>query len=394
MPRWSTIVRAVFSRFMAGTFICQPLDAEGAAPQDDVVPLIVRTPHGGFNRMVVSVTVCEPGTDRCTTIDDVMVDTGSTGLRLEASAVPSSLHLPAFSGPDGKPLAECLHFVHDAAWGPLSRADVRIGGMTASNLAIQVIADGGAAQPAECPVSDVKPTSNGTLGVGPWLVDCPGDCVQDERRPGVFAQDGGAWSPLRGPVDRAYRLRNPAAAFPGHDDGVAFDLPMPPDKGAAQIIGTLTFGIGKASNDQFGGARVIRLDVRGRFTTRYGGRAYPESYIDSGTETNLLPEGDVPRCEGMPWAFCANPSRNLAATMVGRDGTSVDVAFRVGDYRGALDRHVGAWDGFAEVGTPTSGAFVWGAPFFLGRRVFVIFEGRGFPGMIGVGPGFGFESAR
>jgi len=46
----------------------------------------MRTPRGRFNRMVVSITVCEPGTDRCATIDDVMVDTGSTGLRLEARA--------------------------------------------------------------------------------------------------------------------------------------------------------------------------------------------------------------------------------------------------------------------------------------------------------------------
>ena len=46
-----------------------------ASDQIYVLPLVVRTPHGGFNRMVVSVTVCEPGTERCNTVDDVMVDT-------------------------------------------------------------------------------------------------------------------------------------------------------------------------------------------------------------------------------------------------------------------------------------------------------------------------------
>ena len=61
-----------------------------ASDQINVLPLVVRTPHGGFNRMVVSVTVCEPGTERCTSVDDVMVATGSTGLRLDASAVPTS----------------------------------------------------------------------------------------------------------------------------------------------------------------------------------------------------------------------------------------------------------------------------------------------------------------
>ncbi len=67
-----------------------------------VILLALRTPHAGFNRLLVSVTVCEPGTERCARIDDVMVDTGSTGLRLKASAVPDWLHLPPFPGPDGK----------------------------------------------------------------------------------------------------------------------------------------------------------------------------------------------------------------------------------------------------------------------------------------------------
>ena len=52
--------------------------------------------------MVVQVTVCVPKTNDCATIDDVMVDTGSTGLRLEASALPSWLNFPAVLGPDRK----------------------------------------------------------------------------------------------------------------------------------------------------------------------------------------------------------------------------------------------------------------------------------------------------
>lgn len=138
----------------------------------NVVPLTVRTPHSGFNRMVVSVTVCDPGTDHCATIDNVMVDTGSTGLRLEGSAVPSSLNLPAFTGANGKPLAECLRFVHDDAWGPLYRTDMRIGGLTAKNLPVQIIADDVRPRPVGCPTSTARPTSNGTLGIGPHLLDC------------------------------------------------------------------------------------------------------------------------------------------------------------------------------------------------------------------------------
>lgn len=391
MPSRSKIVpRSILAGVMMALLVSVATAVESTTPSN-VVPLTVHTPHGGFNRMVVSVTVCAPGTDRCATIDDVMVDTGSTGLRLEASAVPPSLRLPAFLSPEGRPTAECLRFVHDTAWGPLSRVDLHIGGMTANDLPIQVIADDGSPQPAECPISTVRPTSNGTLGIGPRLVDCANDCEQDESRGGVFVDLGSRWSPWRGSVPRANRLPNPAAAFLGHDNGVEFDLPMPVHGGASEVTGTLTFGVGAGPGSTLDGARLVAIDGRGHFTTIFAGRAYPESYIDSGTETTLIPDADLPRCEGMSWAVCSVPDSNLTARMVGRDGVGIDLAFKVGDYRVALERHVGAWDGFTEVGG-SAGSFVWGAPFFFGRKVFMLFESDGISLTGGAtGPAYGFR---
>ncbi|MET0428624.1 MAG: DUF3443 family protein [Microvirga sp.] len=353
-----------------------------AAPVN-AVPLTVRTPHSGFNRMVVTVTICEPGTARCATIDNVMVDTGSTGLRLEASAVPASLRWPAFTGAGDKPLAECLRFLHDDAWGPLVHADLRIGGMTAMNLPIQIIADDGRPQPEACPASGVKPTSNGTLGIGPYLFDCQGACVQSARNPGVFVADGDSWSPVQGPVPPQSRLPNPVSRFAEHGNGIVIDLPLPPAGGADDVVGSLTFGAGTAANNQLGMARIIRLDRSGRFTTVFGGVAYPDSYIDSGTETYILNDGGLPRCTGMSWAYCPSPDRILDATIVGADEARVAVSFKVGDYRAALDRRVGAWDGFAEAAEPASRSFVWGAPLFFGRRIVVVHEGQPVPGIDG-----------
>ncbi len=62
--------------------------------------------------------------------------------------------------------------------------------------------------------------------------------------------------------------------------------------------------------------------------------------------------------------------------MVGTDGRQIRVPFTVGDYRSALDRRVGAWDGFAEFTERSSNAFVWGASFFVGRRVALVFDGK------------------
>lgn len=362
------------------SMIDQSQAATAAEHWANAIPLTVRTPHSGFNRLVVSVTVCEPGTARCATIDDVMVDTGSTGLRLEASAVPRWLRLPAHVGPDQRPLAECLHFLHDDAWGPLVQADLHMGGMSIGDLPLQIIADDGGPQPDACPRSSVRPTSNGTLGVGPHLSDCPGSCDGGSKSPGYFVEEAGTWQAVRGPIDPADRLPNPVSRLPEHSNGVVFDLPLPPEGGAREVAGTLTFGVGTSANNRLDRAAIIPVSTTGRFTTTFRGRVYPDSYIDSGTETYILDNPELPRCPGMDWAFCAEPGRWLEATVVGEAGTHHRWPFRVGDYSTARARDLGASDGMAVAAEPGSTSFVWGAPFFLGKRVAVVLDGMRVPG--------------
>ena len=360
-----------------------PTGQGGAGEAPNVVTLTMRTPHSGFNRMVVQVTLCVPATRRCATIDDVMVDTGSTGLRLEASAVPSWLRLPAVLGPNHEPLAECLRFVGDDAWGPLERADLHIGGLTASGLPIQIIGDPALPEPASCPRSAVRPTSNGTLGIGTHLTDCQGACRQSEAAPLYFQCEGARCDPLEGLVAEVYRLPNPVAFFDRHDNGVVFDLPDVAGDGRLDSVGTLTFGLGPGDDDRLGSAAIVRLDDRGRFTTLYAGRDYPDSYIDSGTETYIVPDHALPLCPGLPWAFCVSPATTREAVVFGRDGARTKMPFRVGDYAQIRQRGLGASAEIAVAAMPKSGAFVWGAPFFLGKRVAVVMEGRAVPGSAG-----------
>ncbi|MGA7321505.1 MAG: DUF3443 family protein, partial [Candidatus Sulfotelmatobacter sp.] len=70
-------------------------------------------PDAGFT----SVTVCVPGTTTCQTIDGVLVDTGSSGLRILSSAL--TLSLPQQNASDGNPVVECLPFVSGYTWGPV-----------------------------------------------------------------------------------------------------------------------------------------------------------------------------------------------------------------------------------------------------------------------------------
>ena len=217
--------------------------------------------------------------------------------------------------------------------------------------------------------------------------------MPDPDRPVTFACDAGGCAPLGGPVAPAHRLPNPVSRLPGHDNGVVIALPAPPPGGAASVTGTLTFGVGTADNNRLGSPAVVPLDRAGRFTTLYGGTAYPRSFIDSGTPTYILADAALPRCPGMAWAYCAAPDRDRTATILGRDGAPVPVPFRVGLSRAALEGRVGASDGVAVAAEPASRAFVWGAPFFLGKRVAVLMDGQGVPGREDLrGPLYAFEA--
>ena len=62
-----------------------------------------------FNEAFATVTVCVPGqSSNCQTIDGILVDTGSSGLRILGSAI--SLSLPPQTTAAGDPVDECFTF--------------------------------------------------------------------------------------------------------------------------------------------------------------------------------------------------------------------------------------------------------------------------------------------
>ena len=131
------------------------------------------------------------------------------------------------------------------------------------------------------------------------------------------------------------------------------------------------------------------MDRRGYFTTLHDGRAYPESYLDSGTMTFIVGNGGIPRCARMPWAFCLDPSHEFAATMIDEFGGTVSTSFAVGDYQAIGDHHLGAADGAAIAAVAGTMSFVWGAPFLFGKRIALFFDEMSVPGDPGrTGPFF------
>ncbi len=353
--------------------------SSGYAGSNNEIPIRMGfPPHSGFNRLLVSVTVCKPGSSQCVTVNDVMIDTGSTGLRLQSFALPADFRLPSVPGPDRKPLAECLHFESSRAWGSVVRADIRFGsnGPSALGVPIQVIGDSVGPRPDSCAGGGATPTSNGTLGIGIHATDCSGVCTQSIQAPRYYTCDQIICSPLAGQVDQSYRLPNPVTRLNGHNNGIIIDFPKVSPNGSIEAKGTLSFGLDNSGPNNLGSARRLFLGATGRFTTLYNGQAYPASYIDSGTETYVLPNDQLNRCKFKTAGFCPAADTKINLEFLGQDQARVAETIVVGNYEALRNSTIGASDRLAIYNIRDPNSYVYGAPFFLGRKIYLLFEGQ------------------
>lgn len=340
-----------------------------------------RGPEGNsFNQPFVSVTVCVPGSASCRTIDRVLVDTGSDGLRLMASALGPGLALPAVTTAAGAPVGECAQFASGFAFGSVRRADVRLAGESAAAIPVQLIGDPGGAYasvPFACSSTGANIGTvaalgaNGILGVGTSTQDCGPVCAATAA-PGIYyacSASGCTGTVL--PLES--QLVNPVTAFALDNNGVALALPAVPLGGSSALTGTLTFGIGTQANNQMGAAVVYATDDRGQFTTIYKGVSYPSSFIDSGSNGIFFNDTSLPLCSSF---YCPSSPLALSAVNLSPNGATGSVSFFVENLQplnaGAVGLHAGGTAGLPRT-------FDWGLPFFFGRTVFVGIAGARTP---------------
>ena len=358
-----------------------------APPPANVLAMSVDTgPAGAGNQInlpYVSVTVCKPGTTTCQTIDHVLVDTGSYGLRLLASQT-QALGLPALAAPSGQVTGECGQFITGYTWGSVARADVKLGGETAAGQSVQLIGDapgGVATAPATCSstgsnIGTLKALgANGVLGVGLLRHDCGNACVASAIAGAYYSCDAGVCTASRMPL--AQQVSNPVAAFASDNNGVLLLLPAVPPGGLVSTSGSLVFGINTQANNAIAGETVFRANSIGNFTTIYKGVTMTSSFIDSGSNGIFFNDTSIPECTISKGFFCPTSTLLLSATTVAADNT----ASKVVDFRIENVESLGNSIHVAHVGGPSaaikntsSSAFDWGLPFFFGKRVFVGLE--------------------
>jgi hypothetical protein len=380
------------------------------------------TQFSSVNVPYVTVRVCGPTT--CQDIDHVQVDTGSEGLRLLSSDSggefnPGNLGLSAETI-GGTPVDECLVFADGFVWGPVYTATVMMSGETASNVPIHVIIPSSDAPGVPTTCSNQNPQggngneggslmalgSNGIIGVGLFQTDCGNYCVTSGQQcngtmsaPCVYytCPPSGNCVPTNVPL--AQQLPNPVIAFATDNNGVLIQLPSVPNGGSQNVVGSLVFGIGTQSNNALNlAANVYQVPncnprcamgvLAGDLITTFNGKAYNQSFLDSGSNGLFFLDSSttgIPTCPdpNQGWYCPSTSPDNLTVTNQGQDsngnglGNPVQANFSIEQATTLFNTTNTA---FSTLGGPNTGAFDFGLTFFFGKNVFTAIDGASIPG--------------
>lgn len=375
-----------------------------ATAGNNVVPLVVDTGPAGVSRIAnvpyATVTICPPGsTSNCQTIDHVLVDTGSVGLRVFASALGNAAAFPSIGNGASVPYAQCATFVTGYTWGSVRSADVALGGLTASALPIQVMADPAYPTiPAACARTGTSQNSvallgaKGILGIGFFAQDCGSACAASVIGATYYAcTTGSNCTPTAVPL--AQQVTHPITRLPTDNNGSMIQFPAVASGGQATAAGSLVLGIGTRANNAVGSAAAYAVNANtGYLTTTYNGRTYNQAAFDSGSNFYFFDDPALATCPSTDSSsqslfYCPASTLTLSALVTGTNAASTTVSFRIANATAMFNNSNTV---IPDVGSTigANNAFLWGLPFFYGRSVFTAIQGQATP--LGAGPYVGF----
>ena len=376
----------------------------------DAGPAALNTGSGAytaFNEPYVSIKICAPGsTTNCQTIDHIILDTGSVGLRIIKPVIDPTLlaALPTETGATGNPVGECYMYVNSYAFGSVRQADFSIGGETVANMPFQAIGDGGAfaGVPSSCSsgggsaIATVQDFgANGIIGVGTTTTDC-GSICQSGNASGaayydcpssgcaaIIARNASAAAPFQ-------QLPNPVAAFATDNNGTVMVLPSVPPAGVTTLTGTVYFGIGTQTNNALTAGAVLPVTTSGSrlgpglLTATYNGKALTQSFLDSGSNDYYFIDASLPICTQtyLNVFYCPTAATPLSPTLTATNGATGSGAFTLYNPATTTSGSANVAPGLGVNPTlvkpplPFSNSFDFGVPFFFGKSVYTAIEGR------------------
>lgn len=405
---------------------------------------VTATSGSYYNGIFTTVTVCAPGTSNCTTIPNVLVDTGSVGLRVLSNQL-GSVTLPSITDSSSNILYSCTQYGDGSYnWGPMQMATVQLAGETASQIPggtansgipIQVITLNGTAPtqvqygngvittpcvasggPSDNSVQTLE--ANGILGVGNYAQDCGTFCVTSAAsNPNyILCTPTGSACEIT-PVPLSVQAWNPISAFASADtNGSLLQLQAIPAIGTTTVAGSLVFGIGTqtctgapsgCTPNTLGSAHVYALDTNGNFPTtvlntityNVNNDASYGAFLDSGSNAYFISDAatlGISDCtvSGTDiYYYCPASTLNPVISLTDNNGVSTG-ALGV-SFANALTLFANnpTFAAFSNLGGdsgagPTSDYFDFGLPFFYGRTVYTGIMGTNAPNGTSVPDGY------
>lgn len=355
----------------------------------------------GINTMYISLTVCanNSGTN-CQTVDNIILDTGSFGVKINKSALPESfvLSLPRVTTNAGNEVYACNTFGSGYVFADEHYAVLNLAGTMTSNVILQAIENSPTAEiPDSCtakgPFDDFANFgANGIIGINPAITLGNSSLL-------LYKNINGIYEPLTNAEESGLPVlnQNPLPSLATNNNGFVVSIPPVSQNTNTNVNGTLILGINTENNNKITAqtnlvvASESDLSVVCNSACFYSKITNPESTIpavfDSGTNgwvfmSNTLPQCDYGYCPESPtiWTssvysydFAANESYTISATISADEvvnGQSLSFAVMPG------------W-GYYNYNNQT----LYGSPFFLGKNVYVVF-----PGTQNRNPIWGFES--
>jgi hypothetical protein len=293
----------------------------------------------------------------------------------------------------GQTLTNCVQYLDNSYdWGPVSTVDIKLAGEVASSVPIQIIAQPGdifPAAPSSCGGTAINTQdlfgANGLLGVSFYQQDCGSACV-----PGTTSNGGSYYSCSASActlttASLSQQLQNPIGMFSTDNNGLMLTLPTISSTGAVSANGTLTFGVGTQSDNSLGSAFALLPNAFGNFTTTFKSTTTDVGFIDSGSSALFFltdASTGLAGCTTFTGFYCPTTAQSLTATNQGSNGATSTVSFSVANADNLLlNTNNDAFSNLAGTGDDTTNNppftyFDWGLPFFFGRSVFVVLEGK------------------
>ena len=338
----------------APTAVCTGTTPPGLSPSTanttNTTPVYQSTCSGTVNTPVVTLTICVPNTLTCEDVPNILLDYGSTGLRLSHTLAISG-ELPQ-ENVSGQGLFECYKFVSGYNFGPVVTAQITLG-TTPVTVPVQ-ISNSTLPAPSSCTngssSAPFQPYYNGILGVL---------FPRYDYLSGIY-YEGSGYSLVNNngiPSQESLEVQNPVYLLPSNNNGVLLSiLTQVPSDGAPTVTGTLTFGIS-------GKFTQLETNSNGYITATYLNNSL-SAFFDTGSNGFFIENSSITSCTGnLAGFFCGNdPSQSATLTGYASNSPSFSLSFSIVS---AQTLFATGNNDFSTLGGPASGTFDAGFPAFL-----------------------------